>query len=67
MLLLGGVVAGVWHQKRAGKRLAVTVEPLRPLSAAGRRELAAQVDRVAEILGGTPDLTVGPVTVGAHA
>jgi hypothetical protein len=67
VLLLGGVVAGVWHQKRAGKRLAVTVEPLRPLSAAGRRELAAQVHRVAEILGGTPDLTVGPVTVGAHA
>src|SRR5918993_671807 len=67
VLLVDGVVAGVWHQKRSGKRLAVTVEPLRPLSAARRRELDAQADRVAGILGGTPDLTVGPVTVGAHA
>ena len=67
VLLLDGVVAGVWHQKKAGKRLAVTVEPLRPLPAARRRELATQADRVAEILGGTADLTVGTVTVGAHA
>ena len=28
VLLIDGVVAGVWHQRRAGKRLAVTVEPL---------------------------------------
>ena len=67
VLLIDGVVAGVWHQRRAGQRLAVTVEPLAELSAAHRRELAAQVDRVAEILGGTPELTVGTVTVGAHA
>ena len=67
VLLIDGVVAGVWHQRRAGQRLAVTVEPLAELPAAHRRELAAQVDRVAEILGGTPELTVGTVTVGAHA
>jgi hypothetical protein len=28
VLLLDGVVGGVWHQKRSGKRVAVTVEPL---------------------------------------
>jgi len=67
VLLVDGVVAGVWHQKRSGQRLAVTVEPLEPLSAARRRELAAQVDRVAGILGGVPELTLGTVTVGAHA
>lgn len=67
VLLIDGVVAGVWHQRRAGKRLAVTVEPLAELSAAHLRELAEQVERVAEILGGAPELTVGPVTVGAHA
>jgi len=67
VLLVDGVVAGVWHQKRSGKRLAVAVEPLEPLSAARRRELAAQVDRVAGILGGVPELTLGTVTVGAHA
>ena len=57
----------MWHQRRAGRRLAVTVEPLAELSARHRRELGAQVDRVAEILGGAAELTVGPVTVGAHA
>jgi hypothetical protein len=67
VLLVDGIVAGVWHQRRAGKRLALTVEPIARLSAARRRELTAQVDRVAEILGGTPELTIGPVSVGAHA
>jgi hypothetical protein len=67
VLLIDGTVAGVWHQRRAGKRLAVTVEPLAPLSAARRRELTTQVLRVAEILGGTPELTIGPVSVGPHA
>ena len=28
VLLVDGVVGGVWHQKRSGKRIAVTVEPL---------------------------------------
>jgi hypothetical protein len=67
VLLVDGVVAGVWNQKRTGKRLAVTVEPLRPLSAARRRQLAAEVDRVAGILGGAAELTVGTVRVGPHA
>ena len=46
-LLIHGVVAGVWHQRRSGRRLAVTVEPLTPLSAPHRRrELDAEVERV---------------------
>ncbi|MFJ8883376.1 winged helix DNA-binding domain-containing protein [Streptomyces sp. NPDC102402] len=67
VLLVDGVVAGVWHQRRSGKRIAVTVEPLRPLTAGRRRELEAQVERVGEVLEGTPQLTVGKVTVGGHA
>ncbi|MFL6129569.1 MAG: winged helix DNA-binding domain-containing protein [Mycobacteriales bacterium] len=67
VLLIDGVVAGVWHQRRAGRRLAVTVEPLTRLSAGRRRELDAQVDRVGAILGGIAELTIGEVTVGAHA
>lgn len=67
VLLVDGVVAGVWHQRRSGKWLDVTVEPLGTLSAARRRELAEQVERTGEILQGTPRLTVGPVSVGAHA
>ncbi|HST63876.1 MAG TPA: crosslink repair DNA glycosylase YcaQ family protein [Mycobacteriales bacterium] len=67
VLLLGGVVGGVWHQKRSGRHLDVTVEPLDDLSAARRRALDAEVDRVAAFTGLVPRLRVGPVTVGPHA
>ena len=33
VLLVDGVVAGVWHQRRSGRRVAITVEPLHRLSA----------------------------------
>ena len=67
VLLLGGVVGGVWHSKRSGRFLDLTVEPLAALSAARRRALDAEVERVAAFQGLTPRLTIGPVTVGAHA
>jgi hypothetical protein len=67
LLLIGGVAAGVWHQRRAGRHLDVTVEPLEPLSAPRRRELDEQVARVAAFLEGSPRLTIGAVTVGPHA
>lgn len=67
VLLVDGVVAGVWHQRRSGRRIAVTVEPLEPLSGARLRGLEEQVERVAAIMEGTAELTVGPVTVGPHA
>jgi hypothetical protein len=67
VLLLGGVVGGVWHQKRAGRYLDVTVEPLADLSAARRRALDAEVDRVAAFQDLTPRLAIGPITVGPHA
>ncbi|NGO09859.1 winged helix DNA-binding domain-containing protein [Streptomyces sp. HC44] len=73
VLLVDGVVAGVWHQRRQGKRTTVTVEPLDPMGRLGRlsgareRELREQVERVGEILEAAPELVVGKVTVGAHA
>jgi hypothetical protein len=67
VLLLDGVVAGVWHQRRAGRRLAVTVEPLRPLSARRRAALETQVARLATGQAATATLTVGTVEVGPHA
>jgi hypothetical protein len=67
VLLLDGTVAGVWHQRRSGRTLDLTVEPLAPLGAARRRELDAQVERVGAVLEGNPRLTVGTVTAGGHA
>jgi hypothetical protein len=56
-----------WHQRRSGRKLAVTVEPLRELTAPQRRQLGDEVDRVGAVMQATATLTVGPVTVGAHA
>ena len=67
VLLLDGVVGGVWHQKRSGATVAVTVEPLRRLSATQRTALEVEVERLGEIVEARPDLTVGTVTVGPHA
>ena len=67
VLLVDGVVAGVWHQRRSGRRVAVTVEPLERLDRAHTAALEAEVERVGAILEADPTLTVGPVTVGGHA
>jgi hypothetical protein len=67
VLLVDGIVSGVWHQRRSGSKIDVTVEPLRDLTAAQLRELDEQVERVGEVMEGRARLTVGPVTVGAHA
>lgn len=67
VLLSGGQVTGVWHQRRSGSRIDVTVEPLRTLTRRELGELDEQVARLGEILEGTPRLTIGTVTVGGHA
>ncbi|MEW2067344.1 winged helix DNA-binding domain-containing protein [Streptomyces sp. NPDC007346] len=67
VLLVDGTVAGVWHQRRSGKRIAVTVEPLEPLPAPRLRALEDEVERVGAVLEGKAELTVGAVSVGPHA
>jgi hypothetical protein len=67
VLLVDGVVGGVWHQRRSGRKLAITVEPLRGLTATQRRQLDDEVDLVGAVMEGKPTLTVGTVPVGPHA
>jgi hypothetical protein len=67
VLLVDGVVGGVWHHRRSGRRLAITVEPLRDLTSAQRRWLEDEVELVGAVLEATPTLAVGTVTVGPHA
>jgi hypothetical protein len=66
-MLVDGVVGGVWHQRRAGRKLAITVEPLDELTATQRRQLEDEVDLVGAVMEARPTLTVGAVTVGPHA
>ncbi|WP_062212258.1 winged helix DNA-binding domain-containing protein [Streptomyces sp. NBRC 109706] len=67
VVLIDGVVRGIWHQRRSGRRLAVTVEPFQRLTAGRRRELDEQVDRIGAIQEARPTLTLGTVPVGPHA
>ncbi len=67
VLLVDGVVGGVWHQRRSGRKLAITVEPLRELTATQRRQLDDEVELVGAVTEAKPTLTLGTVTVGPHA
>lgn len=67
LLLVDGVVAGVWHQRRQGRRTTVTVEPLGRLGARRERELGERVERVGEVLQARAELAIGKVMVGPHA
>lgn len=66
-LIVDGAVAGLWHHRRSGRTLHITVESLVELTRRQRAELDEQVDRIAYVLEGRPNLTMGPVTVGSHA
>jgi hypothetical protein len=67
VLLIDGVVGGVWHQRRSGRRLDITVEPLGSLSVRQRRELEDEAGLVGRVMEAEPTLRVGTVVVGAHA
>jgi Winged helix DNA-binding domain len=67
VLLVDGMVGGVWHQRRSGRKLAITVEPLRELTARQHRQLDDEVGLVSAVMEATATLTVGTVTVGPHA
>src|SRR5207249_7992549 len=67
VLLIDGTVAGVWHQRRSGRWLKITVEPFDPLTAKERHDLDGQVERIGAFLNAPPRLTIGTVIAGAHA
>jgi len=67
VLLVDGIVGGVWHQRRSGRKLAITVEPLCELTAPHRRQLDDEVGLVGAVMEATATLTVGTVRVGPHA
>ena len=56
VLLVDGSVAGVWHQRRSGRWLDITVEPFEHLTAKECRDLDEQVGRIGTFLGAYPPL-----------
>jgi Winged helix DNA-binding domain len=67
VVLIDGVVRGVWHQRRSGSKVAITVEPFVDLRARDRREIDAQVERIGEVVEASASWATGEVTVGPHA
>ena len=58
VVLRGGRVAGTWTYKKGPGGLGVRVVLFAPLPAAGRRQLEAEAERLAEFLGGPLTLAV---------
>ena len=56
MLLVDGVMAGVWRHERRGRRLAIEIEPFGRLAKARRAAADAEAERLAAFLGGEPAL-----------
>ena len=67
ILLVDGVVVGIWHLKRSGRPATVTVEAFTPLDRAHHTMLEEQVARVGEVFGMTAELVLGEVEAGPHA
>lgn len=57
VVLVDGLMEGVWRWERRGRRLAVAVEPFRRQPAAVRAGVAREAERLAEFLGGALELT----------
>ncbi len=66
ILLVDGVVAGVWERRQRGSRLEVRVEPYVRLSAPQKQELEREAKRIGEVHETQAELVIGPVEVRAH-
>ena len=58
VVLVDGRAAGIWERERRGRRLEVRIEPFARLSAATRRALAEEADRLGEFLDAPAELEV---------
>ena len=58
-LLVDGVIAGTWKREQRGRGVHVRVELFRRLTAAQRKELGAETERLGEFLGAEASLSFG--------
>ena len=67
MMLVDGRVGGIWHQRRSGRKVAISVELLKELRPTQRRQLDDEVELIGAVMEADPTLTIGTVTAGPHA
>jgi hypothetical protein len=58
VLLVDGRAAGIWSHERSGDAIRVEVESFQPLRPKVRKALREEVERLAEFLGGSPELSL---------
>jgi hypothetical protein len=66
LLVIDGVVAGLWQQRRSAHRLEIGVEAFQPLSPRQLEQLEAAVARIGEIVDTECTLALGAVAVRPH-
>jgi len=66
VILLDGSVVGVWHQRKSGRKIHLTIEPLQPLSHSQREQVHDQAERIAAIVGAEATVAFDSVTVMMH-
>jgi len=60
LLLIDGVVSGIWQRRQRGKRVEITVSPINLLKDDQRKQLDAEASRLAAFLSTEVTLSVGP-------
>src|SRR5207248_5940880 len=60
LLLIDGVASGIWQRRQRAKRLDVVVSPTVTLTAAQRKQLDDEAERIAAFVGTEVNLSVGP-------
>jgi hypothetical protein len=66
VLLVNGMVVGIWQRRATRQRVEVRVDPFIKLSARQLAELKSEAGRLAAFDALALDLTIGPVTARAH-
>lgn len=66
VVVVDGIVAGLWQQQRSGQRLEIRVEAFQPLSLHQHQELVAAVTRVGEVLEAESVLFLDAVDARPH-
>jgi hypothetical protein len=66
LLVLDGVVAGLWQQRRVERHFEIRVEAFQPLDAEQRKGLAAAAARLGEIEEAESTVSLGTVDAGPH-
>lgn len=62
VLLVDGVVAGMWERRRRGGRIEIRVESFDRLTAIQRQQLAAEAARIGQFLGAEATVSLGALT-----